>query len=294
MKSVDLTGRRLITPRDVEVAAEAGVTELIVDTGAVLRKPVRLMLQQTGIVLRFGPATRTPSDARPEQRLFHSPEANATKEEICAVGRKLWERSYVDGNGGNISCRIAENAVICTPTLRSKGDITPDDLCLIDLDGTQLAGALRPTSEARLHLEIYRNSAAGAVIHCHPPHATAYAISGRVPPAGIIPEFDVFVGPVVLTSYETPGTRAFAETVLPHVSNHNTILLGNHGVVCWAATPTRAEWQVETLEAYCQTLLLSRQLGGSCTRIPQEKREELLAIKKRLGIPDPRFSPDRH
>jgi L-fuculose-phosphate aldolase len=228
--------------------------------------------------------------AQDSDRLFNSSAANAIKEEICAVGRKLWLRSYVDGNGGNISYRIGENAVICTPTLLSKADLKPEDLCLVDLEGRQLAGTLPRTSEVYLHLEIFKAvAAAKAVVHCHPPHATAYAITGHVPPSTIIPEFDVFVGSVAITQYETPGTKKFAETVLPYVQSHNTVLLGNHGIVCWADTPTHAEWYAENLETYCWTLLISRQLGIPYTRIPPEKEQELLKIKKRLGLPDARF-----
>jgi L-fuculose-phosphate aldolase len=223
-------------------------------------------------------------------RLFHSAGANAVKEEICSVGRKLWQRSYVDGNGGNISCRIAENAVICTPTLLSKADLTPECLCLVDLEGNQLAGSLERTSEILLHLEIFKAvPEARGVVHCHPPHATAYAIAGLTPPALVIPEFDVFVGSVAIAKYETLGTKEFAETVLPYVRNHNTILLGNHGVVCWADTPTHAEWFTENLETYCQALLISRQLGAPYIKIPPDKEQDLLDIKKRLGLPDARF-----
>jgi L-fuculose-phosphate aldolase len=240
---------------------------------------------------KTGAATFMPKSADPKtDRLFHSPKAKALKKEICAVGWKLWLRSYVDGNGGNISCRIGKNAVICTPTLLSKADLKPEDLCLVDLDGNQVAGNLPRTSEIFLHTEIYKNvPQAQAVVHCNPPHATAYAITGRVPPLAVIPEFDVFVGSVAITPYETPGTRKFAETVIPFVRNHNTILLGNHGIVCWADTPTHAEWHAENLETYCWTLLISRQLGVSYARIPREKERDLLAIKKRLGLPDARF-----
>jgi L-fuculose-phosphate aldolase len=91
------------------------------------------------------PYKKAQSAANP--RLFNTPEAEAVKLEICAVGRKLWDRSYVDGNGGNISYRIGPNEVICSPTLVSKHDLTPDDLCLVDLDGVQVAGKKPRTSE---------------------------------------------------------------------------------------------------------------------------------------------------
>jgi L-fuculose-phosphate aldolase len=110
-----------------------------------------------------------------------------------------------------------------------------------------------------------------------------------VPPSSIIPEFDVFIGSVALSPYETPGTQKFAETVVPYVRSHNTVLLGNHGIVCWADTVTHAEWYAEVLETYCWTLLISRQLGVPYTKIPAAKGQDLLEIKKRLGLPDARF-----
>ena len=223
------------------------------------------------------------------ERLFSSPEVQAVKAEIVAVGRKLWQRMYVDGNGGNISCRVGPDEVVCTPTLLSKADLTPDDLCLVDLNGRQLLGSRPRTSEILLHLEIYKAvPAAKAAVHCHPPHATAYAITGSVPPTGIIPECEVFIGQVALAPYETPGTQQFAETVLPFVKQHNTVLLANHGIVCWADTVTHAEWYAEVLDTYCWTLMAAKQIGKPLTRIPAEKVRELLELKKHMGLPDVR------
>ena len=222
-------------------------------------------------------------------RFFFSPEAEEIKAEIVAVGKKLWKRAYVDGNGGNVSYRIGENAVICTPTLFSKADLTPDDLCLVDLDGNQIVGCRPRTSEILMHLEIYKaEPKAKGVVHCHPPHATAYAITGRVPPTCVIPEQEVFVGRVALVPYQTPGTQEFADAIVPFVKDHNSILLQNHGIVCWADTVTHAEWYAEVLDTYCQTLMYAQQLGAPLTHIPDEKAADLLSIKKRLGLPDAR------
>jgi L-fuculose-phosphate aldolase len=222
--------------------------------------------------------------------LFYTPEAEAIKQEICAVGRKLWMRSYVDGNGGNISYRIGPNEVICTPTLCSKYDLRPEDLCMVDLDGTQLVGSRARTSEILLHLEIYKAvPEAKGVVHCHPAHATAYAITGKIPPSCVIPEYEVFIGAVAVSPYETPGTQKFAETVVPYVRHHNTVLLSNHGIVCWADTVTHAEWYAEVVDTYCWTLMNAQQLGVPITAIPQDKTQDLLNIKKKLGLPDVRF-----
>jgi L-fuculose-phosphate aldolase len=220
-----------------------------------------------------------------------SPEAHALRNEIIAVGRKLWERQYVDGNGGNISVRIGERYVLCTPTMMCKRDMEPADICLSNLDGNILAGDRMRTSELLLHLEIYRcNPLARAVVHCHPPYATAFAMTGTVPPIGLISEYETSIGPAAVAPYETPGTKAFAETVRPFVRDHNTILLSNHGIVCWADTVSHAEWFVETFDTYCKTYLIAQQIGKPLKFFPANKIDELLEIKRRLGLPDARMS----
>lgn len=225
--------------------------------------------------------------------IFNSPDANVLKEEILRVGRKLWERQYVDGNGGNISVRVSPHYVLCTPTLCSKADLCREDLSLVDLDNYQICGDRPQTSEILLHLEIYKAvPAAKAVIHCHPPYATAHAVAGVIPQGNLVPEQEVFVGPVALAPYETPGTHAFAKTVLPYVKDHNTILLANHGIVCWADTVTHAEWYVEVVDTYCKTVMIASQLRPKLNEIPPDKIADLLAIKKRWGLPDPRLARD--
>ena len=309
-KSFDLGGRKLVAVRDVQEALAAGATRIVTGANCVVTPSARDFLQQHGIELAANTpaspaAAVVPSDSFPapaaasglaavNRRLFTTPEAEAIKKEICSVGRKLWMRQFVDGNGGNISYRIGPNEVLCTPTLVSKYDLTPEDISLTDLDGNQIAGSRPRTSELLLHLEIYKAvPEAKAVVHCHPPHATAYAITGRVPPNMIIPEFEVFVGKVAISPYETPGTKTFAETVLPYVKEHNTVLLANHGIVCWADTVTHAEWYAEVLETYCWTLMLAAQLGAPISYISEQHGTDLLAIKKKLGLPDIRFDTSR-
>lgn len=329
VKNFDISSQRVLAMRDAQNALAAAATQVLVAERCVVTPSARDFLLQHGIELvanghgashqngsassngvahpngtaklahaigaangNGAAAAATVASARgaANARLFTTPEAEAIKQEICAVGRKLWNRQYVDGNGGNISYRIGPNEVICTPTLVSKFDLTPADLCLVDLDGNQVAGTRPRTSEIFLHLEIYKAvPEARATVHCHPPHATAYAITGRVPPNRIIPEFEVFVGKVAVSPYETPGTAAFAQTVLPYVREHNTVLLSNHGIVCWADTVTHAEWYAEVVDTYCWTLMLASQLGVPISQISEQKTSDLLAIKKKLGLPDARF-----
>ena len=223
--------------------------------------------------------------------LFNSAEANALRAEIIRTGRKLWDRQYVDGNGGNLSVRLGAEFVLCTPTMLSKADLEVADICLSDLNGKILAGDRTLTSELLLHLEIYKaNPKARAVVHCHPPYATAFAITGTVPPNGLIPEYEVFIGPAAVAPYETPGTQAFAETVLPFVAEHNTILLKNHGVVCWSDTVTHAEWLAEIMDTYCKTILIAKQIGEPLSVIPDDKIDDILRRKQWMGLPDARMA----
>jgi L-fuculose-phosphate aldolase len=307
MSFADLTEQRLLSVRDLETLPARGIREVRVREGAVFTPSARDLLRDLGltVVTAKAPASAsrpvgtaaygapTPAlvaSSPAAEAAFRSPEATAIKKEIMAAGQKLWKRGYVDGNGGNISCRLNEQWIICTPTLLSKADLTQDDFCLVDMSGKQHAGARARSSEILLHLEIMKAvPQATAVLHCHPPYATAYAITGLVPPACIIPEQEVFVGTVALSPYETPGTQAFAETVLPYVREHNTILLSNHGIVCWADTVTHAEWYAEVVDTYCHTLVIASHLGAPLTKIPSDKAAHLLDLKKKLGMPDARY-----
>jgi L-fuculose-phosphate aldolase len=211
------------------------------------------------------------------------------KQEICEIGHKLYAKGFAAANDGNISCRVGENEVLCSPTLTSKGSLKPDDICKVDMTGKQLAGTKKRTSEVLLHMEIYKlDPAIKSVVHCHPPHATAFAIAGEPIPTCILPEVEVFLGPIPTTTYETPGGNAFAETIKPHVKRSKVVVLRNHGTVSWGDTLEHAYWWTEILDAYCRILLLAKQVGR-VDRIAVPKVEELLDLKEKFGMGvDPR------
>lgn len=305
MQSLNLENKNVITARDFESLIRNGLSEITVKQGAVLTSSARELLQSADIkVTRVagsdeivpapgrGASVNTWSrGSRSPEAIFRSPEAMAIREEIVRVGHKLWKRGFVDGNGGNISYRLNDEYALCSPTLLSKGDLTVEDLCMVDMEGRQVAGKKIRTSEILLHLAIYKGvPKARSCVHAHPPHATAYAITGLVPPINVIPEAEIFVGVVAFSPYDTPGTTEIADRVVPLAKNHNTILLGNHGLICWADTPTHAEWCVEVVDSYCQVLILASQIGAPINKIPENKALELMKIKKSLDLPDPRLS----
>ena len=220
---------------------------------------------------------------------FNSPAAHALKEQLCDIGRRLWQREYVDGNGGNIAIRVGEDIAICTPTLVSKGFMKPEDMCLVDFEGNQLAGTKRRTSEILMHLQIMKQQPkAVATCHCHPPYSTGFAVAGVLPPTCMIPEFEVFAS-VAIAPYRTPGTPEMGKLVADLVDKHNTILMANHGVVSWSHNNVEdAYFKMEILEAYCRTILVTAQVGVPAKTMTAPQLQDLLKIKQSLGIPDPR------
>jgi L-fuculose-phosphate aldolase len=183
------------------------------------------------------------------------------RESICEIGRRLYGRCFVAANDGNISVRLGDE-VMCTPSMVSKGFLRPADLCVVDLDGRQLSGPRKRTSEILLHLAVYRTRPdVTAVVHAHPPHAVAFAATGEPVPGRVLPEVELFLGDVPTVPYETPGTAKFAASVIPYLTGTNTLLLANHGTVCFDADLELAWFHTETIDAYCRILLLARQLG---------------------------------
>ncbi|HWN93811.1 MAG TPA: class II aldolase/adducin family protein [Methylomirabilota bacterium] len=223
------------------------------------------------------------------EALFNSPYCQNLKEQLCDIGRRLWGRAYVDGNGGNIAIRVGEDIALCTPTLVSKGFMKPEDMCLVDFEGNQLVGTKRRTSEILMHLQIMkRQPKAVATCHCHPPYSTGFAVAGLVPPTCMIPEYEVFSS-VAIAPYRTPGTPEMGQLVADLVDKHNTILMANHGVVSWSHNNVEdAYFKMEILEAYCRTVLVTAQLGIPAKTMSAPQLQDLLKIKQSLGIPDPR------
>lgn len=224
------------------------------------------------------------------ETFFNSPPIHELKLQLCDIGRRLWQREYVDGNGGNLAIRVGSDIALCTPTLVSKGFMKPEDMCLVDLEGNQLAGTKKRTSEILMHLQIMqRQPRAVATVHCHPPYSTGFAVAGVQPPTCMIPEYEVFSS-VAIAPYRTPGTPEMGKLVADLVDKHNTVLMANHGVVSWSHNNLEdAYFKMEILEAYCRTVLVASQLGKPVNTMTPAQLQDLLKIKQSLGIPDPRI-----
>jgi L-fuculose-phosphate aldolase len=215
------------------------------------------------------------------------------KEEICDIGRRLYHRGFAAANDGNISCRIDDDRIVCTPTGISKGFMKPDDLCIVDMEANQIEGSRKMTSEVRQHITIMKHrSDVKAVVHCHPPHATAFGMTREAIPQGLMPEAEINLGNVPIAKYTVPGGQEFADAILPFVNKSDIIIQANHGTVSYGPTVEQAYFLVETLDAYCKIVLLARSLGR-VQYFTQEEMRELLELKKKMGLTDLRMDlPD--
>lgn len=210
------------------------------------------------------------------------------KQQICEIGDRLYKKGFAAANDGNISVRIGQNQVICTPTLIAKGFMTPEDLCLVDMEGKQIGGSRKQTSEVRLHLTIMKaRPDIKAVVHCHPPHATAFGVAREPIPQCVLPEVEFFLGEVPTSRYALPGSQEFADTVLPFVHKAKVIVLANHGTVSYDKDLETAYWWTEILDAYCRVLMLAKGLGR-IAYLTEPEVEAVLQLKGELGLPDPR------
>lgn len=300
--------KKVFTGKDVEALLKQGKGAESIPAGALLTPSAKDLLKgsrprgaSTSVAAasgepmipdyefhwRPGADAKTPAEI---QAFFNSPEIEVIKERMCEMGRRMWAKDYTDGNGGNLTVRVGDNLVLCTPTLISKGFMKPEQMCLVDMEGVQLAGNFKRTSECMTHLAIMkRQPKAKACCHAHPPNATAFAVAGVQPPTCMIPEAEVFLGQIGLAQYQTPGTPENAKVVGDAAVDHMAVLMLNHGVITWGKDIEDSYWKMENTDAYCKTVLLATQLKGTdLLTITGGQAKELIKLRGVLGMKDKR------
>jgi len=201
------------------------------------------------------------------------------KEQICAFGKRMYELGFANANDGNISVRVSNQEIWITPTGVSKGFLTPDLLVATDLDGNVAEGGRNPSSEFKMHLEVYRNRPdIHCVMHAHPPISTAFAVCRRPLDKSYLPEGIVSLGWVPVTEYATPSTQAVPESIRPFLADHNALLLANHGVLTWDTDVTGAFFKLQTVEYLAQIYLYVDQIGNP-VELEKEEVERLLSLR---------------
>lgn len=208
------------------------------------------------------------------------------RREIVTVCRRLYERGLIAGQDGNVSARLDERRLLVTPAGMSKVDVEPDDLVELAPDGTQLGGRRRASSEVGMHLRIYQLRAdVRAVVHAHPPVATAFAVVGEELVADVLPEIIFQLGQVPLVPYATPGSPDVADGMQPYIPRHDAFLLANHGATTVGPSLLVAHQRMESLEHAARILAAARQLGR-VTALTDAQVQALLRAREQAGPGD--------
>jgi L-fuculose-phosphate aldolase len=207
--------------------------------------------------------------------------------DMVEIGRRMYARGYTASNDGNISVRLDGGRLLMTPKNVCKGFMDPAMMCITDLDGTKLAGDRDPSSEMQMHLEVYRQRPdVNAVVHAHPPVATAFAVAGIPLDRAVLAEVVTTLGSVPIAEYATPSTRELPEAVRKYVKAHDGMLLANHGALTLGADLFSAYYKMETIEHFANISFVARMLGGE-RLLSREEVLRLQGLRGTYGISAP-------
>ena len=207
--------------------------------------------------------------------------------DIVEVGRRMYARGYTASNDGNISVRLGTDRLLMTPKSVCKGFMTPDMMCVTDLEGRKLQGDRDPSSEMLMHLEVYRQRPdAQAVVHAHPPTATGFAVAGIPLDRAVLAEVLTTLGSIPIAEYATPSTSELPEAVRKYIKAHDGMLLANHGALTVGADLYAAYYKMETIEHFAHISLVARMLGRE-NLIARDEVLRLQALRGSYGIKAP-------
>jgi L-fuculose-phosphate aldolase len=187
------------------------------------------------------------------------------RRQIVEAGKRLHDRFFVASNDGNISARLSDNEVLITPTGVNKGDITEEQILKITMHGEVLAGSLRPSSETKMHLAVFRaRPEVRAIVHAHPPAATGFAACRiRLDQDVVLPEVVYGLRKIGLADYATPSTDELPRAVEREIAGCEAVLLSNHGAITVGGDVMEAYYRMEVLEQYARVRLVTRILGAA-------------------------------
>src|SRR5215831_3279122 len=206
------------------------------------------------------------------------------REDICQIGRLVFQKGWVAANDGNITIRLDAERILATPTGVCKGMMHPDDLIIVDMKGNKIAGRKERTSEILMHLTVYEmRPEIKSVVHAHPPVATGFATAGRPLNLALLPEVVIGLGCVPLAGYGLPGTPELTEPMLPYIPKYDALMMANHGAVCYGVDVFQAYFRMETMEHFARIQLVAELLGGP-TVLPRVEVDKLLDSRTRYGV----------
>jgi len=209
------------------------------------------------------------------------PASRVVRRQVVTVCRRLYERGLIAGTDGNVSVRTGQQAMMITPAGLSKVDVEADDLVEVRWDGRQRQARVGGAStEQAMHVRLYRSREdVGAVVHAHPPIATAFAAAGVPLPTEALPEMIYQLGNIAYVPFVVPGSEALADAMEPFINEHDVFLFANHGATTVGASLSVAHQRMESLEHGARIVWAARALGQVRT-LPAAAIDTLLAARR--------------
>ncbi|MGM0366992.1 MAG: class II aldolase/adducin family protein [Actinomycetota bacterium] len=206
------------------------------------------------------------------------------RKDIIEVCKRIYQKGWVAANDGNVSVKLGDNLVLCTPTGMSKGYLTTDQLVKVDLNGNKIEGELEPSSEVKMHIDVYKNrSDINSVVHAHPPTATGFAVAGEALDQCVIPEVIISLGSVPLAKFGTPSTQEIPDNIRGYLPKHNVFLLENHGALSIGPDVYKAYYRMESLELFAKIYLTAKQIG-QVNVLSEENVERMVQLRQDWGM----------
>jgi L-fuculose-phosphate aldolase len=214
------------------------------------------------------------------------------REDLVRVCHLMHEKGWVAMNDGNVSIRLDDGRILCTPTAVSKAFVQAGDAIICDGSGRKITGDRDCTSEIAMHVTIYSHRPdVRSVVHAHPPTATGFASAGRALDKALLPEAIIQLGAVPLAAYGLPGTPALSEGMKPFLAEYNAVLLENHGCTAYGSDVWEAFFRMEMVEHLAKITFVAEMLGGA-RALPREEVEKLFASRERYNVkPRARMQP---
>jgi L-fuculose-phosphate aldolase len=209
------------------------------------------------------------------------------REAVAEIGRRMYARRLIAAADGNVSVRLGAERLLVTPSGLSKGFLRPEDLIVTDLSGRRVSGRGRPSSEMKMHVFAYAERPdVGAVVHGHPPIATALALAGVSLAQCVLSESCLVLGAVPTAPYATPSTDEVTASLRPLVARANVIVMDRHGALALGRTLEEAYNRLETLE-HTATVTHAARVLGPVTPLAERDVEKLRHVARALGLPEP-------
>jgi len=181
--------------------------------------------------------------------------------EIIKVCRKLEGRGLIAASDGNVSARAGRDCMLITPSGVSKAEMTPEEIAKTSMLGELLEGTIKPSSEIRMHLRVYgMRPDISAIVHAHPPVATAFTLAGHPFNSKALPEVWMMLGKVPVAPYATPSTDEVARSIEPYIMESRAILLERHGALTFGGTLMEACMRMEKIEQCARILFFAAML----------------------------------